>query len=180
MEHSDAIELAKKVSLDAGKVTVSLVQRKLRIGYTYAARLVDELKDVGFCGSEFLDELCGYPVTSKYAQPNEHGAYEPDQCEIVEFKGGLGAATIMLAHISPDEWIFSVRVTLASRFWGGYPAHDRGKRYSCRQDAILAAISGILADCRETRLSSSSSKTEEKARKEVIAWAKTQTQLRMF
>lgn len=117
-------------------------------------------------------------MTSSYSQPNEYGAYEPDQCEIVEFKGGLGAAMIMLAHISPDEWIFSVRVTLASRFWGGYPAHDRGKRYSSRQDAVIAAAIGILDDCREAL--SSSSKTEEKARKEVIAWAKSQTQLRMF
>lgn len=29
-------------------------------------------------------------MTSSYSQPNEHGAYEPDQCEIVEFKGGAG------------------------------------------------------------------------------------------
>lgn len=41
------IEEAKALLLSSGKASTSMLQRKLRIGYSHAARLMDELEDAG-------------------------------------------------------------------------------------------------------------------------------------
>ncbi len=48
----DLYEDAKQVVIDAGKASTSLLQRRLRIGYSRAARLVDLLEDNGVVGPE--------------------------------------------------------------------------------------------------------------------------------
>jgi S-DNA-T family DNA segregation ATPase FtsK/SpoIIIE len=54
-EHSDDDELypqAKELVIQAGKASISLVQRKLRVGYNRAARIVDLLEENGVVGPE--------------------------------------------------------------------------------------------------------------------------------
>jgi S-DNA-T family DNA segregation ATPase FtsK/SpoIIIE len=48
----DLYEDAKQVVIDAGKASTSLLQRRLRIGYSRAARLVDLLEENGVVGPE--------------------------------------------------------------------------------------------------------------------------------
>jgi hypothetical protein len=43
---------AKDIAKEIGFVTVSSLQRKMRIGYTHAARLIDTMVDDGFCEQE--------------------------------------------------------------------------------------------------------------------------------
>ena len=45
-------EEAKKLVIQAGKASCSLLQRRLRIGYSRAARLVDMMEDNGVVGSQ--------------------------------------------------------------------------------------------------------------------------------
>jgi S-DNA-T family DNA segregation ATPase FtsK/SpoIIIE len=50
MENSDADPLLKEaieIVRKEGKASITMLQRKLRIGYTRAARMVDELEDKG-------------------------------------------------------------------------------------------------------------------------------------
>lgn len=46
----DLLEEAKKVILQSGKASASLLQRRLRVGYARAARLLDILEEQGFIG----------------------------------------------------------------------------------------------------------------------------------
>jgi DNA segregation ATPase FtsK/SpoIIIE-like protein len=48
----ELIEQAKEASRKVGYVSVSHIQRALRIGYTRAASLVDKLQADAFCGKE--------------------------------------------------------------------------------------------------------------------------------
>lgn len=50
-EDQDAmIEEAKQAILDAGKASASFLQRRLKVGYARAARILDELEEMGFIG----------------------------------------------------------------------------------------------------------------------------------
>ncbi|HIP49833.1 MAG TPA: DNA translocase FtsK, partial [Candidatus Pacebacteria bacterium] len=50
-ESEDPIyEEAKELVITAGKASTSYIQRKLRVGYSRAARLIDELEDNGIVG----------------------------------------------------------------------------------------------------------------------------------
>lgn len=49
LENIEKEELAKSISLEVGFVSVSYLQRKMAIGYTRAARIVDRLIEDGFC-----------------------------------------------------------------------------------------------------------------------------------
>lgn len=51
-EEDDLYEEAKQTVIDAGKASTSFLQRKLRIGYSRAARLVDMLEDRGVIGPQ--------------------------------------------------------------------------------------------------------------------------------
>ena len=62
-EEDDLYEEAKQAVIDAGKASTSYLQRKLRIGYSRAARLIDILEERGVIGPadgsrprEILDE----------------------------------------------------------------------------------------------------------------------------
>lgn len=48
------IDQAKAACLEAGYVSVALIQRKLRIGYTTAANTMDALVEIGFCEREYI------------------------------------------------------------------------------------------------------------------------------
>jgi len=52
-DHEDTDELfeeAVKVVLDSGQASISMLQRRLRIGYARAARLIDEMEQRGIVG----------------------------------------------------------------------------------------------------------------------------------
>jgi len=49
-EGDDLLEDAKQVILQAGKASASLLQRRLRVGYARAARILDILEEHGFIG----------------------------------------------------------------------------------------------------------------------------------
>jgi S-DNA-T family DNA segregation ATPase FtsK/SpoIIIE len=49
-EEDDLYEDAKQAVIDAGKASTSYLQRKLRIGYSRAARLIDMLEERGVIG----------------------------------------------------------------------------------------------------------------------------------
>lgn len=50
-EDDDLYEEAKKIVLEAGKASTSYIQRKLRVGYSRAARLMDLLEERGVIGA---------------------------------------------------------------------------------------------------------------------------------
>ncbi len=49
-DEDELLEEAKKVLLQAGKASASLLQRRLRVGYARAARILDILEEEGFIG----------------------------------------------------------------------------------------------------------------------------------
>ena len=49
-DRDDLIEAAIEVVRESGKASASHLQRQLRVGYPRAARLVDELEDLGVIG----------------------------------------------------------------------------------------------------------------------------------
>ena len=66
-------EEAKKIVIQAGKASSSLLQRRLRVGYSRAARLIDMLEDSGIIGEadgakprEILVAQAGQP---EYTEP---------------------------------------------------------------------------------------------------------------
>ena len=50
MDDDELYEDAKEVVLEAGKASTSYIQRKLRVGYSRAARLMDMLEEKGVIG----------------------------------------------------------------------------------------------------------------------------------
>ena len=75
IEKDPLIEQAKKVSRKVGYVSVSYLQRNMRIGYTRAASLVDKLVAEGFCEKEptawrydVTAEQCVHPTDDGLAQ----------------------------------------------------------------------------------------------------------------
>jgi len=66
-------EEAKKIVIQAGKASSSLLQRRLRIGYSRAARLVDILEENGIIGSadgaKPREVLVGNPEAVDYEDP---------------------------------------------------------------------------------------------------------------
>ncbi len=47
----DIVEAAMKVAVDAGQLSTSMLQRKLKLGYARAARIMDELEERGVIGA---------------------------------------------------------------------------------------------------------------------------------
>ena len=50
LENDSLYEEAKRVVIEANKASASLLQRRLRVGYARAARLLDLLEDKGIIG----------------------------------------------------------------------------------------------------------------------------------
>ncbi|MCD8494551.1 MAG: DNA translocase FtsK [Candidatus Pacebacteria bacterium] len=80
-DDDDLYEDAKKVVLEAGKASTSYLQRKLKVGYSRAARLIDLLEDRGVVGpangSKPRDVIDGGADTSS----SNDGGYLDDQEE---------------------------------------------------------------------------------------------------
>ena len=47
----DIVEAAIKVAVEAGQLSTSMLQRKLKLGYARAARIMDELEERGVIGA---------------------------------------------------------------------------------------------------------------------------------
>jgi S-DNA-T family DNA segregation ATPase FtsK/SpoIIIE len=50
IEQDDLVELAVEIIRETGRASTSLMQRRLKVGYPRAARLMDELEDLGIVG----------------------------------------------------------------------------------------------------------------------------------
>ena len=48
---SDFVEKAIEVAVNNGQVSTSMLQRKLKLGYARAARIMDELEELGVIGA---------------------------------------------------------------------------------------------------------------------------------
>ena len=63
-DHDELLEAAARLIIDTGQASVSLLQRKFRIGYSRAGRLIDELEALGiisgYSGSKARDVLVDY------------------------------------------------------------------------------------------------------------------------
>jgi len=49
-DRDDMVEQAIQIIRETGRASTSMMQRKLRVGYPRAARLMDELEDIGIVG----------------------------------------------------------------------------------------------------------------------------------
>ena len=56
MEKDELYDTAAKLIIETGQASVSILQRRLRLGYSRAARLIDMMQDEGlvgpYCGSK--------------------------------------------------------------------------------------------------------------------------------
>ena len=84
----DLYDEAKSIVLEAGKASTSYLQRKLRVGYARAARLMDLLEERGVIGPadgsrprEVLDQGGG---TSEAYEEIEDESYEEDDTDAYE------------------------------------------------------------------------------------------------
>ena len=50
LELDEKIEEAIKIVIDAGQASTSLVQRRLKVGYARAGRMIDEMESLGIVG----------------------------------------------------------------------------------------------------------------------------------
>jgi DNA segregation ATPase FtsK/SpoIIIE, S-DNA-T family len=50
LSEDELYEAAKQTAIESGRISASLIQRKLRIGYARAAKLLDMLEDSGVIG----------------------------------------------------------------------------------------------------------------------------------
>lgn len=64
----DLIQRAMEIIRTSGSVSTSLLQRKLRIGYPRAARLMEELQEMGYVGSQSKQAGKGREVMMKEAE----------------------------------------------------------------------------------------------------------------
>ncbi len=84
-DEDDLFDDAKEIVIMAGKASTSFLQRKLKIGYSRAARLMDLLEDAGIVGSSdgakpreilvskddvYVDDISGYDVQDEEVQPS--------------------------------------------------------------------------------------------------------------
>ncbi len=67
---------AKKVVIEAGKASTSYIQRRLRVGYSRAARLIDELEDHGVIGPADGSKARKILVQDDDAQEEHDDSYE--------------------------------------------------------------------------------------------------------
>jgi S-DNA-T family DNA segregation ATPase FtsK/SpoIIIE len=65
----DLYEDAKIIAREAGKVSASLLQRKLQVGYARAARLLDMMEQEGVIGSALSVCACSRIIFSLYCNP---------------------------------------------------------------------------------------------------------------
>jgi DNA segregation ATPase FtsK/SpoIIIE-like protein len=64
---------AIKVAKETGYVSVSSLQRKMRIGYTHAARLMDRMIDEQLCEKEY--DIYGHKKLIPEIRPITEGEY---------------------------------------------------------------------------------------------------------
>ena len=50
LDLDEKIEEAIKIVIDAGQASTSLVQRRLKVGYARAGRMIDEMESLGIVG----------------------------------------------------------------------------------------------------------------------------------
>ncbi len=89
-QHEDELyEEAKRVVIEAGKASSSLLQRRLRVGYARAARLIDMLEEQGIVGRgegskprEILagrEEIRPQEITADITEPDEENISEEEE-----------------------------------------------------------------------------------------------------
>lgn len=89
-DSDDLVPQAKEMIMSAGKASASLLQRRLRVGYARAARILDILEEEGFIGpaegakprailvtEEAMEEAAAFPQT----QEPERASFEEDPAE---------------------------------------------------------------------------------------------------
>lgn len=108
-DEDDLFDDAKEIVVMAGKASTSFLQRKLKIGYSRAARLMDLLEDAGVVGPAdgakpreilatkddvYVDDVSGYDVQDEELQPSyeeyeEANASKEDTIEEEELDDAL-------------------------------------------------------------------------------------------
>lgn len=71
LERDELFEKAKEIVIRYQQGSVSLLQRKLKIGYARAARIVDELEDAGIVGPPAQEGKAREVMVSTYSQDTE-------------------------------------------------------------------------------------------------------------
>ncbi len=77
----DLLEQAEQVVREYGRASISLLQRRLRIGYSRAARLIDLLEAHGIIGPQ---EVSGRPREVLDSRPSRHGSEGRTMADEVE------------------------------------------------------------------------------------------------
>lgn len=87
-DRDQLFEEAKKFIIQAGKASASLLQRRLKVGYARAARLLDELEEAGIVGPadgakprEILAAASGYDTINKPASPTSFDPVTEEEIE---------------------------------------------------------------------------------------------------
>jgi hypothetical protein len=79
---------AKKVVIESGKASASLLQRRMKIGYARAARLLDEMEEAGIVGP--ADGAKPRELFTEHMRPTE-----PDEIPEEEQSMDAGGAPIL-------------------------------------------------------------------------------------
>jgi S-DNA-T family DNA segregation ATPase FtsK/SpoIIIE len=85
-------EEAMRIVRETGRGSVSLLQRKLRIGYNRASRLVDQLEEAGILGPDQGGAAGREVIGRELTDDEEDASSEPLQPRIIGGEGDVGAS----------------------------------------------------------------------------------------
>ena len=88
----EMLSAAVDVVLEIGQASVSMLQRRLKLGYSRAARIVDEMEELGIVGPYAGSKPRQILVTKEQWEKIKNG--QPSQMEFDELCGGIPSESI--------------------------------------------------------------------------------------